>query len=120
MVQDETPLADSIFAYKSEDLTLHIGARFPDPDLQLARIPDSPHADKLYKELAKLISERGVVFFKNQTITPAELKVLGQRIGEGGGKPKTSGLHRHPISREEDPLGGEVSIITSEGYLPNV
>jgi alpha-ketoglutarate-dependent taurine dioxygenase len=65
------------------------------------------------------VSQRGVVFFRSQDNLTAELqKELIQRIGLAGGKPKTSGLHIHPILNSEregyrvaDP---EISTIDSE------
>src|ERR1700755_1030457 len=81
-----------------EDLTPHIGTQFTSPDVQLSAILASPNSDKLLKELATLISERGVVFFKAQDITPLQMKDLAHRLGTAVGKPETSTVHRHPIS----------------------
>ena len=36
------------------------------------------------------MSQRGVVFFRNQDLSIDEQKVLGQRLGELTGKPETS------------------------------
>jgi alpha-ketoglutarate-dependent taurine dioxygenase len=41
------------------------------------------------------VSQRGVVFFRNQNITVEEQKVLGQKLGELTGKPETSKVYRH-------------------------
>ena len=64
------------------------------------------------------VSERGVVFFRKQDDVTNDLqKELVQRLGELSGKPKTSGLHIHPVmnaGREDD--GGndnEISVISS-------
>jgi len=36
------------------------------------------------------VSQRGVVFFRNQDINIEDQKVLGQKLGELTGKPETS------------------------------
>jgi len=36
------------------------------------------------------VSQRGVVFFRNQDLGIEDQKVLGQKLGELTGKPKTS------------------------------
>jgi alpha-ketoglutarate-dependent taurine dioxygenase len=47
-------------------------------------------------------SERGVLFFNDQDITPSELKQLILRIGEVMGHPKEAGLHRSALSGQKD------------------
>ena len=37
-----------------------------------------------------VVSERGVIFFRNQDLTIEDQKLLGQRLGELTGKPETS------------------------------
>lgn len=69
--------------------------------------------------LTSPVSQCGVVFFRSQNNLTADLqKELIQRIGLASGKPKTSGLHIHPILNSEregyrvtDP---EISTIDSE------
>jgi hypothetical protein len=88
-----------------------------------------------------IVSQRGVVFFRNQTIDTDDQKVLGQRLGELTGKPETSKvtqntqssfkvntwltriqLHRHAVSNskrgiavdENGKLDDEISVISSE------
>lgn len=46
-------------------------------------------------------SRRGVVFLRNQDLTPDEQKELTDRLGKAAGKPSTSGLHIHPIVNAE-------------------
>ena len=64
-----------------------------------------------------LVSERGVVFFRAQdSLTNDIQKQLIQRLGELTGKPKTSGLHIHPVLNDERDFGGsdpEISTISS-------
>ena len=44
-----------------------------------------------------IVSQRGVVFFRNQDINIEEQKALIQKIGELAGKPEASKLHVHPL-----------------------
>lgn len=68
------------------------------------------------------VSQRGVVFFRNQDLTIEDQKILGQKLGELTGKPETSKLHRHALSNskrgiavdENGKLDDEVSVISSE------
>lgn len=60
--------------------------------------------------MAPQVSQRGVVFFRAQdSLTDDLQKQLVQRLGELTGKPKTSGLHIHPLhnynyhEKEADP-----------------
>lgn len=66
---------------------------------------------------ARLVSQRGVVFFRAQDKLTNELqKKLILRLGELAGRPSTSGLHIHPILNSERELGGndpEISTISS-------
>lgn len=103
--------------YEFEDVTPQIGREFPKAHLREILKDD----DKL-KELAVTVSRRGVVFFRDQDISLEEQKVLTDKLGKLAGKPKTSGLHIHPIA----PAGGfikndgsgkvdpEISIISSK------
>lgn len=68
------------------------------------------------------MSQRGVVFFRNQDIDIESQKILGQKLGELTGKPETSKLHRHALSNskrgiavdENGKLDDEISVISSE------
>ncbi|KAF1808241.1 taurine catabolism dioxygenase [Eremomyces bilateralis CBS 781.70] len=63
------------------------------------------------------ISQRGVVFFRAQDdLTNDIQKALVQRLGELTGKPKTSGLHIHPLVNSSREFGGsdlEIGTISS-------
>ncbi|KAH0847239.1 hypothetical protein AYO21_10857 [Fonsecaea monophora] len=107
----------SLDQYKSFDVTKVIGREFP--DLQLSQILND---DTKIRDLAILVSQRGVVFFRNQDLNIDDQKVLGQKLGELTGKPETSKLHRHALSNskrgiavdENGKLDDEVSVISSE------
>lgn len=106
----------SLGRFESIDETPHIGTRFPNPNTQLSAFLTAPDGDELIKDLATLVAHRGVVFFSNQDITLEQQKQLATRLGELGGKPKGSTLHKHPISEETSELGADTSVITSMGY----
>ncbi|KAJ7694826.1 TfdA family taurine dioxygenase [Mycena rosella] len=95
------------------DETPAIGTRFLDPETtQLSRWLQDPNSDTILKELAILISQRGVVFFPKQDINIEEQKILAHRLGSLSGRPASSGLHKHPISPETPELGKDVSVIS--------
>jgi len=89
------------------------------PALQLSKIL---HDDTKIRDLAITVSQRGVVFFRNQDLNIEDQKLLGQKLGELTGKPSSSKLHRHALSNskrgiavdENGKLDDEVSVISSE------
>ncbi|KAJ7915594.1 hypothetical protein B0H13DRAFT_393715 [Mycena leptocephala] len=110
----------SLSVFDSYDETPHIGTRFPNNSVQLSRILTAPNSDELLKDLATLVSHRGVVFFTDQDIDIEKQKELGSRLGELAGKPATSKLHVHPISEQTPELTADVSVISSEGGISRV
>lgn len=63
------------------------------------RLTDIISNPELLRDLAITISERGVVFFRNQDdLTVEQQKRLVDGLGIQSGKPKTSGLHIHPLA----------------------
>lgn len=68
------------------------------------------------------VSQRGVLFFRNQDLDIEAQKTLGQKLGELTGKPETSKLHRHALANSKrgiavdknGRLDDEVSVISSE------
>ncbi|KAL1406515.1 hypothetical protein Q8F55_008219 [Vanrija albida] len=70
--------------------------------------------DAKLKALGRLVSERGVVFFRDAEITPDEQKVLVDKLGKFGGKPADSTLHIHPLTLPGSVHGDEISIISNE------
>ncbi|OOQ89300.1 putative alpha-ketoglutarate-dependent sulfonate dioxygenase [Penicillium brasilianum] len=103
-------------AFESFDVTPVIGREFPNASLK--DFLRAPNSDELLRDLALTISQRGVVFFRKQDGLDDELqKELVQRLGELSGKPKTSGLHIHPIAnsgREHSVADDEISVISSQ------
>jgi alpha-ketoglutarate-dependent taurine dioxygenase len=78
-------------------VTPAIGREFA-ADLQLSALLSAPNADALVRDLAVLVSRRGVVFFRGQDISPDDMMVLARRIGELSGRPAQSDMCIHPVS----------------------
>ncbi|WVQ83416.1 hypothetical protein IAT38_005557 [Cryptococcus sp. DSM 104549] len=66
------------------------------------------------RALGRLVSERGVVFFRDADITPEEQKDLVHALGRLGGKPSSSTLHIHPLTMAGSELGDEISVISNQ------
>ncbi|OQO08425.1 hypothetical protein B0A48_06295 [Cryoendolithus antarcticus] len=102
--------------FESFDVTPVIGKEFPKADITEWLKADN--ANELLRDLAITVSQRGVVFFRKQDNLDNDLqKKLIQKLGELSGKPKSSGLHIHPVSNGGRVLGGkddEISVISSE------
>lgn len=99
-------------AYTHVAVTPHIGEEFK--DVQLSQLLEAPNADDLIRDLAVLVSERGVAFFRAQDLGINAQKALGNKLGQLSGRPSASGLHVHPITAEGSELGDEISVISSE------
>lgn len=126
-------LGHALDGFRKTNLTPIIGTEF-ERGVQLAQWLKASNADELIRDLAilgklpvtqsmtrerlilelKLVSQRGVVFFRDQDITIDEQKLLGTRLGELTGKPPSSKLHVHPITEESSALGDEIRVISSE------
>lgn len=77
-----------------------------------AKIKDILHAknaEEQIRDLAVIISERGVVFFreKQDDLTVDELKHFTDLVGKLSGRPEENGLHVHPLYRDpgNTPMG---------------
>ncbi|KAF8918711.1 hypothetical protein CPB85DRAFT_1430406 [Mucidula mucida] len=104
----------SLEEYTHYHSTPDIGTCFSSSDTQISSFLDD---DNKIKDLATLVSHRGVVFFTNQNITISQQKLLGQKLGKLSGGPADSGLHVHPISEDVPELGKDVSVISSMGGI---
>lgn len=79
--------------YKYTEVTPGLGREFYED----ARLSDILNDENLLRDLSITISERGVVFFKNQyDLTIKQQKA--DRLGRAAGKPESSGLHIHPTA----------------------
>lgn len=117
MVPVPFSLLGSLIEFDSRDETPAMGTVFTSPHIQLSDILVDPNSDTMLRDLAILVSHRGVVFFKNQKLSVRQLREVGTRLGELSGKPATSTLHKHPISESTPELGADISVISSEGYV---
>lgn len=107
-------LLGSLSAHDTLDLTPHIGTLFPSPNTQLSALLAADNSDELIRDLAALVSHRGVVFFRAQDLALPQQKELGLRLGQLTGRPASSGLHRHPVSEDLPELGDDTSVISSK------
>ena len=99
--------------YKHFEVTPVIGREFP--ELQIRDLLKAENSDDLLRELAIIISRRGVVFFRAQDLTPEEQKHFTERLGKLTGKPESSGLHIHPIINAE--RDGEHQVVDEFGNV---
>ncbi|KAJ3231211.1 hypothetical protein HDU77_001156 [Chytriomyces hyalinus] len=111
-----TPLSrnyslDTLYTHRK--VQPNIGTEF-DHGIQIRDILNATNSDELLLDLAVLISERNVVFLRNQDITFDEQKQFIDRLGCAAGRPATSGLHRHPVSESSSEFGQEAYVNSSE------
>ncbi|KAJ3240513.1 hypothetical protein HDU78_002274 [Chytriomyces hyalinus] len=99
--------------YKSFKVQPHIGTEF-EAGIQIRDILKSANADDLIRDFAVLVSQRNVVFLRNQDLTFTEQKEFIERLGRAAGKPATSGLHAHPTTDPTSELGEHALVISSE------
>ncbi|RPA84817.1 TauD-domain-containing protein [Ascobolus immersus RN42] len=102
-----------ILQYEHRDSTVPVGTEFPRGSIELVDLLNAPNRAELFRDLAALISQRGVVFFRAQHITAEQLIEATNELGVQSGKPKTSKLHIHPYTPIESALGDEILPITS-------
>lgn len=85
-------------------LTPAIGTEFA-PETQVSSLLSSSAPSTSIRDLAILVSQRGVVFFREQDLTTVEQRELVDRLGKETGRPEESGLHVHPLGGTNE-LGG--------------
>ncbi|KAF1357360.1 taurine dioxygenase [Lizonia empirigonia] len=89
-------LAGAMDGYKYSDIGRYLGREYV--DVQISDLLKDADSDAKLRDLAVIISQRGVCVFRNQEITPQEQKDFTNRLGQLTGKPSTSGIHIHPIN----------------------
>lgn len=97
--------------YDHFDNTPAIGRQFS--NLQLRDILAQPNRDDMIRDIAYTISSRGVVFLRQQDVTPAEMKKFVELLSTLAGCPSSSTLHVHPLTEEGSELGDQISVISS-------
>lgn len=81
------------------EITPIIGREYP--DVKVTDILNAPNAEEQIRDLAIIISERGVVFFRDQdNLNIADQKRFCDLLGKLSGRPEENGLHVHPIYRD--------------------
>ncbi|KAJ3025110.1 UNVERIFIED_CONTAM: hypothetical protein HDU68_007450 [Siphonaria sp. JEL0065] len=106
----------SLDVYKNFKVQPHIGTEFAKGTIQIRSILNAPNANDLIKDFAILVSERNVVFLRDQDITFEEQAEFVDRLGRAGGKPATSGLHTHPLADVTNELGDKHHDINSATF----
>ncbi|KAJ9296097.1 hypothetical protein DTO271G3_5672 [Paecilomyces variotii] len=98
-------------SYSYSDLTPVIGREYQ--SLQITDILESKDSDRLIRDLAVTISERGVVFLRNQDASTEQMRAFVEKLTSLAGCPESSGLHIHPLTEEGSELGDQISVISS-------
>ncbi|RAH41957.1 TauD/TfdA dioxygenase family protein [Aspergillus brunneoviolaceus CBS 621.78] len=111
-ISEPLQYSGSLDSYARQDLTPVIGREYK--GLQVAEILKSEQCDQIIKDLAVIISSRGVVFLRDQDVTPQQMREFGEKLTHLAGCPESSGLHIHPLTEEGSELGDQISVISSE------
>ena len=82
-----------------EKLTPHAGAEIRGADLS------QPLDERTFKEIHAALIDNGVIFFRDQHLTPAQQKAFGRLFGE---------LHIHPAAPKEVPEHPEILVIHAD------
>ncbi|KAF2660424.1 taurine catabolism dioxygenase [Lophiostoma macrostomum CBS 122681] len=81
------------------EITPIIGREYP--TVKVTDILNAPNAEEQIRDLAIIISERGVIFFRDQDdLNIADQKRFCDLVGKLSGRPEENGLHVHPIYRD--------------------
>ncbi|WWC93850.1 hypothetical protein V866_000686 [Kwoniella sp. B9012] len=99
--------------YSHFEVTPSIGREFG-PDLQLSQILKAANCNDLIRDLAVLISRRGVCFFRAQDLNQDEMMQLQKKISTLAGQPRESGMCIHPVSENVGEMGAKTQIISAE------
>lgn len=114
--EDRTPAPklsgalEAKYGQYGQDSTPLLGREYSS-DVQIRELLQDPAA---LRDLAITISQRGVVFFRNQDLTLDEQKRFVDTLGQLGNKPKTSGIHIHPIAPAGGVIDKETGLIDPE------
>ncbi|KAL3462781.1 hypothetical protein BJX64DRAFT_299343 [Aspergillus heterothallicus] len=111
----------SLDEFKSTVLTPVIGNEFPKGSINIVDdILNAPNSKERIRDLAILIAERGVVFFRAQDNLTNDLqKDLVLKLGQLTGRPADHGLHIHPVVNDAREFGDpdpEISTINSQQF----
>ncbi|WRT67275.1 uncharacterized protein IL334_004242 [Kwoniella shivajii] len=99
--------------YSHFEVTPSIGREFGS-DLQLSQLLKADNSDDLIRDLAVLISRRGVCFFRAQDVSQDEMMQLQKKISTLAGQPKDSNMCIHPVSENTGEMGAKTQLISAE------
>ncbi|MCJ1382509.1 hypothetical protein MMC17_005622 [Xylographa soralifera] len=111
----------SLDQFSHFESTPPIGREYP--ELQLSNLMSSPDRDQFIRDLAIVVSQRGVVFLRGQSGLTVEMqKEFIDLLGKLSGRPETSGLHVHPLIEGKRDVGvnekndhdEKISVISSQ------
>ncbi|KAF2732384.1 taurine catabolism dioxygenase [Polyplosphaeria fusca] len=89
----------SLDSYEYFEITPIIGREYP--KVRVTEVLNAPNAEQQIRDFAVIISERGVVFFRDQDdLNIADQKKFCDLVGKYSGRPEENGLHVHPIYRD--------------------
>lgn len=81
------------------EITPIIGREYP--TAKVTDILNAPNASQQIRDFAVIISERGVVFFRDQDdLSIADQKKFCDLVAKLSGRPEDHGLHVHPLVRD--------------------
>lgn len=107
------PLVSDHSLPKAVDLTTSVGSEFPS-SVQLSQLLAPEAHPSSIKDLALLVSQRGVVFFRDQDLDTTQQLELVDRLGLASGRPNESGVHVHPLGSGSE-LGGGAGGAAKDG-----
>ena len=102
----------SLENYKLNELTPAIGREYI--DISIPELLHDPDSTQKIQDLAAVISQRGVVVFRDQhELDPSHMRELIEKLSYLAGSPESSTLHVHPLTEEGSELGDQISVISS-------
>ncbi|KAJ6440608.1 3-ketoacyl-CoA thiolase [Purpureocillium lavendulum] len=110
-IQAPLTYAGGLDGFDAADVTPVIGREIT--GLQIRDLLKA-ESSSLIRDVAVTVSQRGVLFLKNQDVTPSEMKDFMLKLTSLSGCPSSSGLHVHPLTEEGSELGDQISVISSE------
>jgi hypothetical protein len=100
-----TPLkySGSLDHFPYFETTPIIGREYP--TVKVTDILEAPNSEEMIRDFAIIISERGVVFFRDQDdLNIPDQKKFCDLVAKLSGRPDENGLHVHPIYRDKGNL----------------
>ncbi|OCF76232.1 hypothetical protein I204_03531 [Kwoniella mangroviensis CBS 8886] len=82
--------------------------------LEKYSILKAANCNDLIRDLAVLISRRGVCFFRAQDLNQDEMMQLQKKISTLAGQPRESGMCIHPVSENVGEMGAKTQLISAE------